>query len=124
MFQTRIFMPHCVIECPSLLSELIDLNALAKAVHDAAESTGLFATGDVKSRVVVSEHHVVGGKSDNYVHVITHILSGRTDDQQKLLANRIAECLCELLPSVEMLSVEVRDIRKETYSNRHSVERS
>ncbi|GAC1569790.1 MAG: hypothetical protein NVS3B3_24170 [Aquirhabdus sp.] len=115
-------MPHCVIECPSQLSELINLNVLAKAVHDAAESTGLFVKGDVKSRVVISNNYVVGGKVDNYVHVISHILSGRTVEQKKLLSNEIVKCLCELLPNVEMLSVEVRDIEKETYSNRRSVD--
>ena len=114
-------MPHCVIECPKELNDIISFDVLATAVHDAAQSSGLFEEGDVKSRIVTSEHYVVGGKKANYVHVVTHLLSGRTIEQRKHLSDSIAKVLCELLPAVEMLSVEVREIEKQVYSNRKSV---
>ena len=116
-------MPHCVIECPENISDLINLDSLVKEVHDATEDSGLFSVGDVKSRIVLSKNYLVGGKKDYYVHIVTHILSGRTQTQRKNLSDRIALRLCELLPTVEMLSVEVREIDKEIYSNRKSVEK-
>jgi 5-carboxymethyl-2-hydroxymuconate isomerase len=115
-------MPHCVIECPKELKDIISFDVLATAVHDAAESSGLFDKGDVKSRIVTSDHYVVGGKKDSYVHVVTQLLSGRTIEQRKQLSDAIAKVLCELLPDVEMLSVEVREIEKQVYSNRKSVQ--
>ena len=114
-------MPHCLIECPKELNNIISFDVLAEAVHDAAESSGLFIKGDVKSRIVTSEHYVVGGKKDHYVHVVAQLLSGRTIGQRKHLSESIAKVLCELLPDVEMLSVEVREIEKQVYSNRKSL---
>jgi 5-carboxymethyl-2-hydroxymuconate isomerase len=114
-------MPHCVIECPASLGDLVDLDVLLKAVHDAAEATGLFSLGDVKARLLLSEHFLVGGKKDPFVHVISHILAGRTAEQKKLLSAAVAVSICELLPNVEMISVEVRDIDRAAYSNRQSL---
>jgi 5-carboxymethyl-2-hydroxymuconate isomerase len=116
-------MPHCVIECSEKLADLIRFDVLVKEIHDATESSGLFELGDVKSRLVLSNNYLVGGKKEPYVHIITHILSGRTIPERKNLADILAKKLCELLPTVEMLSVEVREIDKEMYSNRKSVEK-
>jgi 5-carboxymethyl-2-hydroxymuconate isomerase len=114
-------VPHCVIECPQDLSSLVDFDQLVKAIHDTTEASGLFDLGDVKSRLVLSQHYWVGGKRDAYVHVICHILSGRSGEQRKQLGDSLALTLCELLPSVEMLSVEVREIERQVYSNRKAV---
>lgn len=116
-------MPHCVIECPSDLVDLLNLDTLVKEIHDTTEASGLFSLGDVKSRLVLSNNYLVGGQKQPYVHIVTHLLSGRTLSQRKGLADAIALKLCELLPTVEMLSVEVREIDKEMYSNRKSVEK-
>ena len=116
-------MPHCVIECSSDLSDLLSFDALVKGIHDTTEASGLFGIGDVKSRLVLSKNYLVGGEKEHYVHIITHILTGRTIFQRKHLADALALTLCELLPTVEMLSVEVREINKEMYSNRKSVEK-
>jgi 5-carboxymethyl-2-hydroxymuconate isomerase len=114
-------MPHCVIECPKSLSALVDFSVLVKAVHDVTQASGLFSQGDVKARIVTAEHYVVGGQVQDYVHVISHILSGRTIEQRKTLADAITLALCELLPTVKMLSVEVREIERQIYSNRAAV---
>lgn len=114
-------MPHCVIETSSELSEIINLESLVKEIHDITEESGLFEKGDVKSRLLMSENYLVGGVKDQYVHIVTHILTGRSEIQRKNLADSIALKLCELLPTVEMLSVEVREIDKKMYSNRTAV---
>jgi 5-carboxymethyl-2-hydroxymuconate isomerase len=114
-------VPHCVIECPAELNILVDFDRLVKAIHDTTEASGLFVIGDVKSRLVLSEHYWVNGQRDMYVHVVCHILSGRTVEQRKALGDALALTLCELLPTVEMLSVEVREIERKIYSNRQAV---
>lgn len=116
-------MPHCVIETSSELKKIIDLDLLVKEVHDTTEKSGLFEKGDVKSRLLISENYLVGGVKENYVHIVTHILSGRSETQRKSLADSIALTLCDLLPTVEMLSVEVREINKKMYSNRNAVKK-
>lgn len=117
-------MPHCVIECSKSLSAHVDFSELVKKVHDVTELSGLFSKGDVKARLITAEHYIVGGQVQDYVHVITHILSGRTIDQRKSLADAITLTLCELLPTVKMLSVEVREIEKQVYSNRAVVNKA
>lgn len=114
-------MPHCVIQCPESLSELIDFDVLVKAVHDITEQSGLFSLGDVKSRLVTSTHYLVGGEVQHYLHVVCHILSGRTVLQRKRLADDITTVLCQHLPTVKMISVEVREIEKRVYSNRAAI---
>jgi len=114
-------MPHCVIETSSELSELIDFDVLVKEIHDTTESSGLFEIGDVKSRLVIFENYLVGGVKAPFVHIVTHLLSGRSDDQRKELADSTALKLCELLPTVKMLSVEIREIDKKMYSNRKAL---
>lgn len=114
-------MPHCVIETSSELSQIIDFDLLVKEIHDTTQESGLFEDGDTKSRLVISDNYLVGGVKDHFVHIITHILSGRSELQRKKLADSIALKLCDLLPTVEMLSVEVREIDTKMYSNRKSI---
>lgn len=114
-------MPHCVIECPTEIKSLVDFDLLILAVHDAAESSKLFGIGDVKARLVLSEHYVVGGIKAPYVHTLVHLLSGRSEMQKKQLADLVTKAICDLLPNVEMISTEVRDIPRHAYSNRRSI---
>ncbi|WP_207796593.1 5-carboxymethyl-2-hydroxymuconate Delta-isomerase [Sphingomonas oleivorans] len=112
-----------MIECPASIEAAVDLDILVKTVHDAADSTGIFTPGDVKSRLKVYQHDMVGGRKDDYVHVTIGLLSGRTDDQKKALSSAVARAVCELLPNVHFISVDVRDFCLETYSNRASLDR-
>lgn len=111
-------MPHYVIECSASIQNMVDLDLLVQSVHDAADSSRLFAPGDVKVRLVVYQHDLLGGKKDDYVHVTIGILSGRTDVQKKTLSNDVAGVICGLLPKVHFISVDVRDICAKSYSNR------
>lgn len=114
-------MPHCIIECPADLARIVNFDVLVEAVHDAAEASGLFNKGDVKARLVLANHYRVGGKRAPYVHTSVQLLSGRSELQKKALADAVAKAVCELLPQVDMISVEVRDIEKRFYSNRAAV---
>jgi len=114
-------MPHCIIECPNSLNTVINFSTLVKVVHNAAEDTGLFSTGDVKSRLITTNHYLVGDKKDYFIHVSVHILSGRAAEQKKKLSGDIVKVLCDLLPAIEMISVEIRDIKICSYSNRKSI---
>lgn len=113
-------MPHCVIESAHSLLQTVDGNELVERVHGAAMGTGLFKEGEVKVRLSLYEHFTVGGSQEDFVHVIFYLLAGRSDEQKKALSMAIVRTLLERLPAVQSLSVDVRDIRREAFSNRRS----
>jgi 5-carboxymethyl-2-hydroxymuconate isomerase len=97
------------------------LEDIIRAVHDAADGTGLFGKGDVKVRVNLFEHYSVGGRKSDFVHTIAYILSGRTEEQRKNLSVQIVKALKGLLPEVPIISIDIREINRATYNNRNTV---
>jgi len=115
-------MPHCVIHCPSVLIEEVDVSGLMTAVYHATESSGLFKRGDIKVRIMPTEYYLVGHTSAVFAHLECLLLSGRTLVQRQNLAQLLTKAMCESLPDVEMLSVEVREVVKASYCNREALE--
>lgn len=113
-------MPHCLIEGARSLEKSLGSEALVTLVHDAAMGTGLFKEGEVKVRLSLYEHFSVGGSQSAFVHVIFYLLAGRTDEQKKALSMAIVRSLVERLPDVESISMDVRDMRREAFSNRRN----
>lgn len=113
-------MPHCLIEGSRSLLQILDGRELVTQVHTAAMGSGLFKEGEVKVRLSLYDHFTVGGSEEDFVHVIVYLLAGRTDEQKKALSMAIVRALVERLPAVQSLSVDVRDMRREAFSNRRS----
>ena len=111
-------MPHCVIECSRSLLGPITGDELVGLVHDTAMASGLFEVGDVKVRLSVYDHFTVGGKNADFVHLIFYVLAGRSDEQKRELSKTVVRALLERLPEVPSLSMDVRDMRREAFSNR------
>jgi 5-carboxymethyl-2-hydroxymuconate isomerase len=114
-------MPHLILDCSENVLKLQPPELVIKAVHDEAESTGLFRKGDIKVRMQPFTLFTVGGTSNDFIHVRAHIMGGRTVEQKKDLSKRVVTLLKELFPSVPVISMEVIDIDKSTYSNRFTV---
>lgn len=113
-------MPHCLIEGSQSLTQLIAPAELLHLVEEATTATGLFQPGEVKLRLSLYEHFSVGASQEDFIHLIFYILAGRTDEQKRLLSRQIVRALVERLPSVNALSLDVRDIDREVFSNRRS----
>lgn len=111
-------MPHCLIEAAREVCELIAPRELLQLVHDQAAGSGLFQPGEVKVRLSLYEHHCVGGEPGLFVHLIFYVLAGRSDDDKRALSRRIVRALVQRLPQVSAISLDVRDIRREVFSNR------
>lgn len=111
-------MPHCVIQYPSNLFESVDVDSLLTSIHAAADQSALFESGDIKVRLLPVEHYLVGPEPAPFVHLECSLLSGRSIEQRQSLARLLAKALCEAVPDVEMVSVEVREIVRATYCNR------
>jgi 5-carboxymethyl-2-hydroxymuconate isomerase len=118
-------MPHLVLDCSESILRLADPDALLRSVYAAAESTGLFArsgVGGIKVRLNPYRHYVNVDNHEHFVHVFAHLMEGRTQEQKRQLSAAIVRTLKELLPSVDILSVNVRDFEKATYGNASTVE--
>lgn len=113
-------MPHFIIDCSESVLSLADPDELMHAVYSAAESTELFATsgvGGIKVRLNPYRHFTNVDAHEHFVHVFANIMQGRTEEQKKSLSHKVVGTLKGMLPSVEIISMNVRDFEKATYCN-------
>ena len=111
-------MPHFVIECPRALDADVDFNHVVEVTAEAARNSGLFTAKDIKVRLNALDYILCGEGKDPFVHVTCAIMSGRTDEQKKALSKLVCQAIHALLPHVMSISAEVRDLKRETYSNK------
>ncbi|CAM3742379.1 Muconate delta-isomerase [Pseudomonas reidholzensis] len=111
-------MPHCIIDCPASLAERVGEQTLLAAVHDAIDASGLFKPGDIKARLNTFSHYRCGAGQDDFVHVALYLFAGRSAEQRRSLASAVVGALVGLLPEVEALSMDVREMARETFVNR------
>ena len=118
-------MPHFVIDCSESVLSLAEPGELMQSVFQAAESTGLFATsgvGGIKVRLNPYSHFTNVDGHVHFVHVFANIMEGRNQEQKSALSRRIVSTLKSLLPTVEIISMNIRDFEKATYCNRAVLE--
>ncbi len=111
-------MPHCIIDCPASLAERVGEQTLLAAVHDAIDASGLFKPGDIKARLNTFSHYRCGAGQDDFVHVALYLFAGRSAEQRRSLASAGVAALVGLLPEVEALSMDLREMTRETFVNR------
>jgi 5-carboxymethyl-2-hydroxymuconate isomerase len=111
-------MPHLILDLSPGVLKLRSPEELIREVHDTAEASGLFAKGDIKVRIRSYEHYTAGGTQNDFLHVFGHIMQGRTVEQRKALSVSIIKRLKELLPDVPVISMNVIEFEKATYTNR------
>ena len=114
-------MPHFIIDCPVEFANEIDPEEIMSAVHDTADSTGLFAKGDIKVRIQPYEYSSVGNEYKMFIHVFGYIMQGRTTEQKADLSKRIVTKLKSMFPDVPVISMNVYDFEKATYCNRNMI---
>ena|SRR6185503_2196590 len=118
-------MPHFIIDCSESILDLADPDELMRSVYAAAESTGLFArngVGGIKVRLHPFRHFTNVDAHEHFVHVFANIMEGRTQEQKKALSERVVRALKELLPGVDIISMNIRDFEKATYCNATMIE--
>jgi 5-carboxymethyl-2-hydroxymuconate isomerase len=118
-------MPHFVIDCSESVLSLADPDELMRSVFAAAESTGLFASsgvGGIKVRLNPYRYFTNVGGREHFVHVFAHIMEDRTQEQKKALSEIVVRRLKELLPAVDIISMNIQDFEKATYCNAAIVE--
>ena len=113
-------MPHLVIDCSDSILKLVDPEELMRSVYQAAESTGLFATsgvGGIKVRLNPFKHFTNVDGHQDFIHVFANIMEGRTTEQKGQFSKVVVRTLKRLLPTVDIISMNIRDFEKATYCN-------
>lgn len=114
-------MPHFVIDCSENIIKLIPQKEIIQKVYDTAESTALFAKGDIKVRINPFEHYNVGNSQDDFIHIFANIMEGRNTAQKTNLSKAIISELKTMFPNVPIISMNIRDFEKATYCNKSMV---
>src|SRR5262245_11113249 len=118
-------MPHFVIDCSESILRLADPDELMRSVYAAAESTGLFArsgVGGIKVRLNPYRHYLNVDNHEHFVHVFAKVMEVRTQEQKQQLSAVVVRTLKRLLPTVDIISLNVRDFEKATYCNAPMIE--
>lgn len=111
-------MPHFIIDCSENIIEQESPEEIMRAVYDVAEATGLFAVNDIKVRLRPYRYFKLAKGKRDFIHVFGHIMEGRSTEQKANLSRRIIERLNEMLPDVSILSINIGEFEKATYSNK------
>lgn len=114
-------MPHFIVDCSENILTLKTPGEILKEIHDTAEATGLFKKGDIKVRIRSFMEFTAGNTKDDFIHVFGYIMQGRTTEQKADLSKRIVTRLKSLFPNVPVISMNVSDFEKATYTNRNLV---
>jgi 5-carboxymethyl-2-hydroxymuconate isomerase len=111
-------MPHFIIDCSENIIEQKSPEEIMQAVYDVAEATGLFAANDIKVRLRPFQYFKLGKGKKDFIHIFGNIMEGRSTEQKQNLSRKIIERLNEIFPDVSILSINIREFDKATYSNK------
>ena len=111
-------MPHFIIDCSENIIRQKAPDEIMQTVYDAADATGLFAKNDIKVRIRPFNYFKLGDDKKDFIHVFGNIMEGRSTDQKAALSKKIIESLNQLFPNVSILSINIREFEKATYSNK------
>lgn len=114
-------MPHLVIDYSANLSDFPDAQVLKEVNASLCSHPEVKDEADVKSRTNRIEHYEIGTAPAHraFVHAQLRLLSGRSPEAKKELAERIAVVLRKHTPHPQgvmvQLSVEVLDMDRGSY---------
>ncbi|GAA6209398.1 5-carboxymethyl-2-hydroxymuconate Delta-isomerase [Cognatishimia sp. WU-CL00825] len=112
-------MPHLILEHSAELSRQRDMNALAKALFEAALESGVFGAGkDIKTRTIACDNVFSGAEPQTFAHLTLRLVAGRPLEVRQKLANDLLAVLEAHLPEVGTLTVLPIEIDQDVYAKR------
>ena len=111
-------MPHFIIDCSENIIRQKSPDEIMRAVYDVAEATGLFAANDIKVRLRPYQYFKLGADKKEFIHIFGNIMEGRSVEQKADLSKKMIERLNEMFPDISILSINIREFEKATYSNK------
>ncbi len=116
-------MPHFLVDCSESIFKLHSEENIIEKVHLAAKSTELFNENDIKVRVNSFKKYSTGNKVEDFIHVFSHIMEGRTSEQKLNLSKNIVQVLTSMFPNVPNIGSNVIEFKNENYYNRNILKR-
>ena len=111
-------MPHFIMDCSESVLKSYDEEFIIEQIHLVAKSTGLFDQADIKVRINPFKKYSVDNKCEDFIHVFSHIMQGRTTAQKANLSQQVVIKLVHLFPEVPNIAMNISDFEKATYCNR------
>lgn len=113
-------MPHVRLEYSRALDRAFDPRSLALRVNRAIADEAGAAFEDCKARLVPLDDVAIGdGGGGEFAHIEIAILSGRSEEQKRRLADAAFAALRDALSGADgadvQLSVEIRDMDRASY---------
>lgn len=108
-------MPHCTIEYSPSVTTIASPQKMVSLVHEAALSTDLFHPDAIKTRAFEVNAFQLGENLQGFIHVTLAIMPGRTLEQKNNLSSSVIAVLANLQLTATSITVEIRDINRETY---------
>jgi 5-carboxymethyl-2-hydroxymuconate isomerase len=84
-----------------------------------ANASGFFHGRDIKVWMKPFKKYLVGNTRENFMHIFSHIMDGRTTTQKADLSKSIVEKLLSMFPDVPNIAINIREFEKATYFNRN-----
>lgn len=112
-------MPHLVLEHSAELAQSHDLDALSKALFEAAAASPVFHNiAAIKTRTIACDNVHMGTSPATFAHLTVWLFAGRREEDKTALAESLLAVLDVHLPTVGGLSVDMRDMQPATYAKR------
>ncbi|NRA66990.1 MAG: 5-carboxymethyl-2-hydroxymuconate isomerase [Pseudobacteriovorax sp.] len=112
-------MPHFIVHTTSKLVEGLDKHFLLDELFDAALKSNLFVKEDIKVRIDDFSEHLVGGcRNQDFVHVFSYIMEGRTAEQKQELMTAIMKKLEIFIPSDIPVAMNIYEFETFAYRKR------
>ena len=111
-------MPHFIIDCSENILEQKSPHEIMQAVYQVAEASRLFAENDIKVRLNPYQYFKLGESKKDFIHIFGNIMEGRSTEQKANLSRKMIERLNEMFPDISILSMNIREFEKSTYSNK------
>jgi 5-carboxymethyl-2-hydroxymuconate isomerase len=108
-------MPHIVVEYSDNIEKDIEGSRITEKLHAAVVNSGFFSPEAVKARAVGYSNYVLPEGAEDFVHITTSILTGRTEEQRKALNDAIFSTAKEAMPEVQKLSSNIHEMDKDIY---------
>jgi len=86
-----------------------------------ANSSGLFNEKDIKVRMNPFSTYLVANQREDFIHIFSHIMQGRTTEQKAALSRLLVTRLIELFPGFSHITMNVAEFEKATYCNRNTM---
>ena len=113
-------MPHCVIEYSSNLEQTNNISLLVQSIHEVLVNSELFDIGSIKVRATPFSFYLIGESIIPFIHSTVRLLAGRTDQQKKVLSQKILETIFKKFVTVENITVDILDINPNTYGKKQN----